>query len=265
MQFRFMPHRALRRFHQQPAQKGIALLADVSEPLPTTAAGMFRGNQPKITGHCFASLKPLHGADRQHERQCRDRSHALDASSICVPSAVSEPARSPRGLVRRWRLPVDPASTSNSVSAGWTHGSNGKASNSWRPVAIPQLPLSLHALIERDRLQLILHLRADAHQPMTMQQQTAAHLARRRGHPDLSESDLPPIVSISAAHPPIGLLACDRYWRGILAASPIHTCAQFDQLPSNHCDCPLASIPKPAPALAARRRSSAPAASPSPS
>jgi len=35
---RLMPHRTLRRFHQQPAQKWTALFADVPEPLIASAA-----------------------------------------------------------------------------------------------------------------------------------------------------------------------------------------------------------------------------------
>src|SRR5438067_1311277 len=58
---RFMPHRTLRCLHQQPAQKRIPLLADVSQPLPTTAAGMLRGNQTKITGQLVFQLRaPAH-------------------------------------------------------------------------------------------------------------------------------------------------------------------------------------------------------------
>src|SRR5438094_172071 len=48
---RFMPHRTLRCFHQQPAQKRIPLLADVSQPLPTTAAALLVGCWPVRPPH----------------------------------------------------------------------------------------------------------------------------------------------------------------------------------------------------------------------
>ena len=47
-----------------------------------------------------------------------------------------------------------------------------------------QLPLPLHALIQCQRLQLILHLRAHAHQLVTMQEQLPVISLGRRGHPD---------------------------------------------------------------------------------
>src|SRR5580704_11393881 len=71
-----MPHRTLRRFHQQSAQKRIALFADVPEPLLATAAGMLAGNQSQVAGHLFATAKTLRRSHRQRERQRRDRSHA---------------------------------------------------------------------------------------------------------------------------------------------------------------------------------------------
>ena len=51
-----MPHRTLRRFHEQAAQKRAALFADVPEALLAPAAGMLAGNQPQVAGDLFAAL-----------------------------------------------------------------------------------------------------------------------------------------------------------------------------------------------------------------
>jgi hypothetical protein len=72
---RFVPHRRPRRFHQQPARQGRALLGDVSLPLPA-AAGALHRNQPAVAGHLLGPPKALPRTQRQHERQSRDRTHA---------------------------------------------------------------------------------------------------------------------------------------------------------------------------------------------
>src|SRR5580765_826139 len=49
-QFWYQAGRALSRFHQQTAQHRIALLADTTQPLPSTT-GMLRRIQPQITDY----------------------------------------------------------------------------------------------------------------------------------------------------------------------------------------------------------------------
>src|ERR1700677_2481971 len=57
-QLRLMPHRTLRRFHQQPAHKGTPLLADMPQTL-LASAGVFAGNQSEVAGHLLAPRESL--------------------------------------------------------------------------------------------------------------------------------------------------------------------------------------------------------------
>src|SRR5258707_8346807 len=57
--FRVIPHRALRRFHQQHPQKTIALLADRVQSLMPARTVLPR-DQPQVTRHMFPAPEPLH-------------------------------------------------------------------------------------------------------------------------------------------------------------------------------------------------------------
>jgi hypothetical protein len=73
---RLLPHRTLRCFHQQAAQKPTALFAAVPESLlVSTAAGILAGNQPQVAGHLFTAAKTFRRPPGQRARQRRDRSH----------------------------------------------------------------------------------------------------------------------------------------------------------------------------------------------
>ena len=63
-------HRDLRRFHQQKPVQHVALLADVSKPVPIPAR-LFLGNLPDITGALLAAAKTFGSSDHQLESQCR--------------------------------------------------------------------------------------------------------------------------------------------------------------------------------------------------
>src|SRR5260370_11633477 len=68
---RITAHRRLRCFSQQIAQQGVALLADVSQPL-MAGAGVFTGNEPNVASDLLAATKPLRRSDAQHEGQSRE-------------------------------------------------------------------------------------------------------------------------------------------------------------------------------------------------
>ena len=72
---RIRTHRCLRCFSPQVAQQCVALLADVSEPLPAST-GVFTGNQPNVTADLLAARKPIWRPNDQNVDQPRDGSHA---------------------------------------------------------------------------------------------------------------------------------------------------------------------------------------------
>src|SRR5437773_10306517 len=63
------------RLHQQEAQQGIALLADMSQPLPA-GTGVLARNQPGVAADLLAARKPLRRSNDQNVDQPRDGSHA---------------------------------------------------------------------------------------------------------------------------------------------------------------------------------------------
>ena len=63
---RITPRRCLCCFHQQEAQQRIALLADVSQPLPTTT-GVLTGNDSQIAADLLATGETLRCSDDQLE------------------------------------------------------------------------------------------------------------------------------------------------------------------------------------------------------
>ena len=72
---RIFPRRCLGRLHQQEAQQGVALLADVPQAL-LTSTGVFTRNHAHIRADLLAALKPSRSSDDQHEGQCRKRTYA---------------------------------------------------------------------------------------------------------------------------------------------------------------------------------------------
>src|SRR6267143_3778239 len=72
---RIRAHRCLRCFSQQVAQQRIALLADMSEPLPA-GTGVFTGNQPNVAADLLATRKPVRRPNDENVDQTRDGSHA---------------------------------------------------------------------------------------------------------------------------------------------------------------------------------------------
>ena len=67
--------RCLGRLHQQEAQQGIALLADVTQSL-LASTGVFTRNHPHVGADLLAALKPRRSSDDQHVGQRRERTHA---------------------------------------------------------------------------------------------------------------------------------------------------------------------------------------------
>src|ERR1700689_3623446 len=64
----------LGRLHQQEAQQGTALLADVTQSL-FASTGVLTRNHPHVRADLLASLKPRRSSDDQHVSQCRKRTH----------------------------------------------------------------------------------------------------------------------------------------------------------------------------------------------
>ena len=67
-------HRRLSSLRQQEAQQGVALLADVPQPL-LAAAGVLTGNHPHVRANLLAAVETLRSSDDQHVGQCRKRAH----------------------------------------------------------------------------------------------------------------------------------------------------------------------------------------------
>ncbi len=62
-------------FHQQEAQQCVALLTDMSQPLPA-GTGILTGNEPCVAADLLAARKPIRSPDDQHLGQPRKGSHA---------------------------------------------------------------------------------------------------------------------------------------------------------------------------------------------
>src|SRR5277367_4737921 len=66
--------------HQQEAQQGIALLADVPQPL-LASTGVLTRNHPHARADLLAPLKPCRSSDDQHVRQCCKRTNSISTAS----------------------------------------------------------------------------------------------------------------------------------------------------------------------------------------
>src|SRR5260370_14118876 len=100
---RLTPHCDLRRFHQQIAQQGVPLLADMSEP-PPVAAGFLRRNQPHIAGDLLAAVKPFWSSNYQLERQCRQRANSRMGHELaCHPTLLYLSFHGSRQFLDLWR------------------------------------------------------------------------------------------------------------------------------------------------------------------
>jgi serine/threonine protein kinase len=64
----------LGRLHQQEPQQGIALLADVPQPL-LASTGVLTRNHPHVVADLLAAWKTFPSSNDQHESQCRKRTH----------------------------------------------------------------------------------------------------------------------------------------------------------------------------------------------
>jgi hypothetical protein len=79
-------------FHQQEAQQGIALLANVSQPLPA-GTGVLARNQPGVAADLLAARKSIRRPNDENVDQPGDGSHASDeimcrGASRFIPMAV---------------------------------------------------------------------------------------------------------------------------------------------------------------------------------
>ena len=72
---RIVPLGRAGRFHQQPAQQRVALLADVPQAA-LVGAGLLDRNQPQIAAHLLAPREPFPVPDGQHISQRNHRTHA---------------------------------------------------------------------------------------------------------------------------------------------------------------------------------------------
>src|SRR6267143_1873304 len=61
--------------HQQEAQQGVALLADVPQSLLASTGVLFR-NHPHVVADLLATWKTFPSSNDQYEGQCRKRTHA---------------------------------------------------------------------------------------------------------------------------------------------------------------------------------------------
>src|ERR1035437_4374260 len=79
-------------FHQQEAQQGIALLADVPQPL-LAPTGVLTRNHPHVGADLLAPFKPSRSSDDQHVGERRERAHAGMAISRRTSGRFLLPAR----------------------------------------------------------------------------------------------------------------------------------------------------------------------------
>ncbi len=84
--------RTLRRFHQQPAQKRIALFADVPQPLLVPAAGILAGNQPQVAGDLFTPLETLGRPHSQIVIHCIDSNNTMSLVFRICPTMRDLPS-----------------------------------------------------------------------------------------------------------------------------------------------------------------------------
>src|SRR6202049_4985560 len=67
-------HRRLSSLHQQEAQQGVALFADVPQPL-LAATGVLTRNHAHVRANLFAAVETLRSSDDQHIGEGRKRTH----------------------------------------------------------------------------------------------------------------------------------------------------------------------------------------------
>src|SRR5271168_3414471 len=65
----------LGRLHQQEAQQGVTLLADVPQSL-LASTGVLTRNHPHVVADLLATWKAFPSSNDQHESECRKRTHA---------------------------------------------------------------------------------------------------------------------------------------------------------------------------------------------
>ena len=67
--------RRLRGLHEQEPRQGIALFADMPQPLLATA-GVCTWNHPNVGADLFAAVESFRSSDDQHIGECCQRAHA---------------------------------------------------------------------------------------------------------------------------------------------------------------------------------------------
>jgi hypothetical protein len=108
--------------HQQEAQQGIALLADVPQPL-LASSGILARNHPHIRADLLATMKPRGSSDDKHVSECCERAHTgMGHQSQCFGSLPGFPldgGADSRDSVSRFAgsyFPVSAGSTSRASS-----------------------------------------------------------------------------------------------------------------------------------------------------
>src|ERR1700676_1283275 len=183
------PRSRLRGFHQQRAHHGVALLADRSETL-MPARRMLARDQSQVTGHLLASRKSCDRADGQHIRQSHHRSHARmrhqqphfrPLLGFRAHRTIQFSHLLLQAVQHRQQIAAPPRRPSLQRQL-LQHGA---------ALHTPQTPFPPHALVQRQVLQLVLHLRADFHQLLPVPQQLPhiAHLLARHPQPGKSSVD----------------------------------------------------------------------------
>src|SRR6202040_1403938 len=108
----------LGRLHQQEAQQGTALLADVPQPL-LASTGVLTRNHPHVGADLLATSKPSRSSDDQHVGEGRKRTNTwMGHQSQNLGSLSGFPLDGGRQLFNRRVPPVQQLPPLSSASAG---------------------------------------------------------------------------------------------------------------------------------------------------
>ena len=190
-------HRRLSGLHQQKPHQRRSLLADVSQPLFVPRAVLAR-NQPQIAGHLAWRSQSGSPRPASAPSPAPSADPLPDASSAAAHLRALRPAAAPARPA-----PAICASSSTTVRS---NSSRRRAAcsiiGSWRscshPRRRPQLPALLQSLVQRQRLQLVLHLRPPPHPVMPVHQQLPHIALCLRSAARSAETALPASASESA-------------------------------------------------------------------
>src|SRR6266850_7153684 len=120
--------------HQQEAQQGVALFADVPQPL-LASTGVLTRNHPHVRADLLAAVEPLRSSDDQHIGECRQwaytgmRHQPQHVGSLLASCSTAAVSSSMVGLIRS-------SNSNSSCRRRLAQGANASFSNCARPCSL---------------------------------------------------------------------------------------------------------------------------------